>query len=42
MVFVAYGQLRRARRDLRMRGDPNAHIALALMIATWTFLAAAT
>ena len=38
VVFVAYGQLRRARRDLRTRGDPNAHIALALMIATAGYL----
>ncbi|MGZ5440482.1 MAG: O-antigen ligase family protein [Thermoanaerobaculia bacterium] len=38
VVFVAYAQLRRARRDLRMRGDPNAHFALALMIAVAGYL----
>lgn len=38
IIFVAYGQLRRARRDLRTRGDPNAHLALALMIATAGYL----
>lgn len=38
VVFVAYGQLRRARRGLRARGDPNAYLALALMIATAGYL----
>lgn len=38
VVLVAYAQLRRARRDLRKRGDPNAHMALALMIATAGYL----
>lgn len=42
VVFVAYAQLRRARRNLRARDDPSAHIALALMIAVAGYLITST
>lgn len=38
IVIIAYAQLRRARRDLRTRGDPNQYVALALMIAVAGYL----
>jgi putative inorganic carbon (hco3(-)) transporter len=42
VIVVAYAQLRRARRDLRMRGDPNAYLALAMMIALAGYLITST